>query len=349
MITDANGTIVETASFDAFGKRRNANSWQGYTNPFSQLPNLAALLNITQKGYTGHIQVDHASIIHMGGRIYDPELGRFIQADPIVQDPRDAQSLNRYTYVFNNPLSYTDPTGYDCHNQRGKQCNSAIEKQKEDTAKAAQTQGSSKTEDVSKGNQSANLQNAAKVASGQKPSAEQVLWEQLYQPSVSQQAATWIFDNVINPVPDIVNAFNAGMEGDFSGAAQSMFGIVGKKIEAVGKVGGKLVEGAEGVINAVKKKTPDITTPYKRPSGATTKAQRESVQNQPCVDCGNIANRQVADHKTPLVKEYYETGTIDQAKMRSLDAVQPQCPACSARQGAEMSRYSKQQKQELGL
>ena len=100
---------------------------------------------------------------------------------------------------------------------------------------------------------------------------------------------------------------------------------------------------------AVTKKAPDITTPYKRPSGATTKAQRESVQNHPCVDCGNIANRQVADHKTPLVKEYYETGTIDKARMRSLDAVQPQCPTCSARQGAEMSRYSKQQKQDLGL
>jgi RHS repeat-associated protein len=100
--------------------------------------------------------------------------------------------------------------------------------------------------------------------------------------------------------------------------------------------------------NAVKK-APDVTAPYKRPSGATTKAQRESVQNQPCVDCGNIANKQIADHKTPLVKEYYETGTIDKTNMRSLDAVQPQCPTCSAKQGAEMSRYSKQQKQDLGL
>lgn len=168
VITDANGNVVETASFDAFGKRRNANSWQGYANPFSQLPNLAALLNITQKGYTGHIQVDHAAVIHMGGRIYDPELGRFMQADPIVQDPRDAQSLNRYSYVYNNPLSYTDPTGYECQNQRDEDCASALVQQKEDAAKAAQTQGSSKTEEVSKGNQSANLQNAAKVASGDK-------------------------------------------------------------------------------------------------------------------------------------------------------------------------------------
>lgn len=48
----------------------------------------------------------------MNGRVYDPKLGRFLQADPFVQAPKDTQSLNRYTYVNNNPLSYTDPTGY---------------------------------------------------------------------------------------------------------------------------------------------------------------------------------------------------------------------------------------------
>ncbi|MBL8299208.1 MAG: hypothetical protein JNN30_12795, partial [Rhodanobacteraceae bacterium] len=45
-------------------------------------------------------------------RIYDPRLGRFLQADPFVQAPRDSQSFNRYSYVFNNPLAYTDPSGY---------------------------------------------------------------------------------------------------------------------------------------------------------------------------------------------------------------------------------------------
>lgn len=89
--------------------------------------------------------------------------------------------------------------------------------------------------------------------------------------------------------------------------------------------------------------------PYKRPSGATTKAQRQSVQGKPCVDCGKTTAKQFADHKKPLVKEFYETGTIDKIEMRSLDAVQPQCRTCSSRQGAEMSRYSRSKKLELGL
>ncbi len=51
--------------------------------------------------------------IHMNGRIYDPKLGRFLQADPFVQEPFNTQSLNRYSYVINNPLAYTDPSGFE--------------------------------------------------------------------------------------------------------------------------------------------------------------------------------------------------------------------------------------------
>lgn len=49
----------------------------------------------------------------MNGRIYDPTLGRFLQADPYIQAPSNSQSYNRYAYVINNPLSYTDPSGYN--------------------------------------------------------------------------------------------------------------------------------------------------------------------------------------------------------------------------------------------
>ncbi|WP_439899616.1 RHS repeat-associated core domain-containing protein [Pseudomonas aeruginosa] len=65
----------------------------------------------TTRGFTGHEMVDGTGVIHMNGRIYDAALGRFLQPDPLVQSPDNAQSWNAYTYVFNNPLAYTDPTG----------------------------------------------------------------------------------------------------------------------------------------------------------------------------------------------------------------------------------------------
>jgi RHS repeat-associated protein len=63
-------------------------------------------------GFTGHQHVDRLDFIHMNGRTYDPRLGRFMQADIVVQSPSDTQSYNRYSYLSNNPLNGTDPTGY---------------------------------------------------------------------------------------------------------------------------------------------------------------------------------------------------------------------------------------------
>ncbi|MCG8520658.1 MAG: hypothetical protein MI744_00450, partial [Pseudomonadales bacterium] len=48
----------------------------------------------------------------MNGRVYDPTLGRFLSADPFVPHPTATQSFNHYSYVKNNPLSYTDPSGF---------------------------------------------------------------------------------------------------------------------------------------------------------------------------------------------------------------------------------------------
>jgi hypothetical protein len=48
----------------------------------------------------------------MNGRLYDPYLQRFLSPDPYVISPTNAQDYNRYSYVLNNPLMYTDPSGY---------------------------------------------------------------------------------------------------------------------------------------------------------------------------------------------------------------------------------------------
>jgi hypothetical protein len=106
-------------------------------------------------------------------------------------------------------------------------------------------------------------------------------------------------------------------------------------------------KGSNQVVKQTVKNTPNITKPYKRPSGATTKAQRKSVQGKSCVDCGKKGSKMVADHKNPLVKEYYKTGKIDKKRMRDIKSVQPQCPTCSAKQGARLSRYSKEMKKKI--
>ena len=115
------GDASARMGFNAWGERRKPplDSLNSGLNTFEVIPidtvwtaMGSKIEDTTNRGFTGHEQFDQMGIIHMNGRIYDPFLGRFLQADPIIQDPYDTQSLNRYSYVMNNPLSYTDPTGY---------------------------------------------------------------------------------------------------------------------------------------------------------------------------------------------------------------------------------------------
>jgi RHS repeat-associated protein len=107
---------VQELSFDAWGQRRNATDWQAVLKDAQNQPlalsAFSAINRITNRGYTGHEMVDGVDIIHMNGRIYDAKLARFLQADPFIQAPYNTQSLNRYSYVWNNPLNATDPSGY---------------------------------------------------------------------------------------------------------------------------------------------------------------------------------------------------------------------------------------------
>ncbi|MBL4660381.1 MAG: hypothetical protein JKY19_08495, partial [Alcanivoracaceae bacterium] len=119
-ITNRFGNVISQMSFNAWGQRRHLPSaGNNGVIPINQVWNFNALGGLrddieatTNRGFTGHEHFDQVGIIHMNGRIYDPTIGRFLQADPIIQDPYNTQSLNRYSYVMNNPLSYTDPTGY---------------------------------------------------------------------------------------------------------------------------------------------------------------------------------------------------------------------------------------------
>jgi|GEM_PF-3943519 len=110
-ITNDTGTVVQQSSFDAFGLRRNPNDWSyGLTAaqiaaPDPSNPTLSSLKGITDRGYTNQEQLDSVGLVHMNGRVYDPQIGKFISADPV-------EGGNRYAYAYNNPLRYTDPSGY---------------------------------------------------------------------------------------------------------------------------------------------------------------------------------------------------------------------------------------------
>jgi RHS repeat-associated protein len=94
-LTDNNGNAVFNASYDAWGQQEVTTNTIGFS-----------------RGYTGHEHLPEFGLINMNGRMYDPLVGRFLSPDPFVQAPEYSQNFNRYSYCLNNPLIYTDPSGY---------------------------------------------------------------------------------------------------------------------------------------------------------------------------------------------------------------------------------------------
>lgn len=104
-VTNSSGQKVAEYNYDAWGKRRNLDG--------SAMPITFALNgNRYDRGFTGHEHIDLFGLINMNGRVYDPVLGRFLSPDPVFEDIGDYQSMNRYSYVRNNPLNRTDPSGF---------------------------------------------------------------------------------------------------------------------------------------------------------------------------------------------------------------------------------------------
>jgi len=100
-MTDEAGVVVERQSYDAFGARRNLDG----------TPATAPVPSDATRGFTEHEHLDDLGLVHMNARVFDPKLGRSLQADSIIPDPMNGQSYNRYSYVENRPLSAWDPTG----------------------------------------------------------------------------------------------------------------------------------------------------------------------------------------------------------------------------------------------
>jgi RHS repeat-associated protein len=67
--------------------------------------------------YNGRVFDPGTGFHDYGARLYWPEIGRFISADSVMGSPGSPMTLNRYSYVLNNPYKYTDPTGHETFRQ----------------------------------------------------------------------------------------------------------------------------------------------------------------------------------------------------------------------------------------
>jgi RHS repeat-associated protein len=94
VMTQANGTVCFSADY----------------YPYGQEIDFATTCNTTYK-FTGYERDSETGLDYAFARYYNDRLGRFMSSDPLGGDPSDPQTLNRYSYVRDNPANLADPTG----------------------------------------------------------------------------------------------------------------------------------------------------------------------------------------------------------------------------------------------
>lgn len=94
--TDATGNILLAVDYLPYGSTRVEQSNPDHENRFR---------------FTGQEQDTTTGLYYYDARYYDPSIGRFISQDPWAGRLMDPQTLNKYSYVLNNPMKYKDPTG----------------------------------------------------------------------------------------------------------------------------------------------------------------------------------------------------------------------------------------------
>ena len=109
-ISDSSGGVLEERQFGAWGEVDFFKTSTGsvFTN---EEANKAFSESILPRGFTGHEHFSEIALIHMNGRMYDPQLRRFLSPDNFIQDPYDTRSYDRFGYVWHNPLMLNDPSG----------------------------------------------------------------------------------------------------------------------------------------------------------------------------------------------------------------------------------------------
>ncbi|MPZ28397.1 MAG: hypothetical protein GEV12_18800 [Micromonosporaceae bacterium] len=104
LLGDHHGTaeaVVDADKLDRVARRR--------TTPFGEPRGPEPEFRAGDKGFVGGTE-DPTGLTHLGAREYDPQLGRFLTVDPVI-DHQDPQQMHGYAYANNAPPSFTDPDG----------------------------------------------------------------------------------------------------------------------------------------------------------------------------------------------------------------------------------------------
>jgi RHS repeat-associated protein len=101
--TNHQGSIVYIA--DAYGQGNALYRYDPYGVPTDRFNNLT--WSGSRFRYTGQTMIPEARLYYYKARVYDPQMGRFLQTDPIGSQ----DDLNLYAYVRGDPVNGTDPTG----------------------------------------------------------------------------------------------------------------------------------------------------------------------------------------------------------------------------------------------
>jgi RHS repeat-associated protein len=228
-MTDASGNMVsaDRMSFDPWGLRQLADWSDG--NPTEGDPSHYP----TTRGFTEHEMLDQVNLIHMNGRVYDPVIGRFLSPDLYVQAPFNSQSFNRYSYVFNNPLSFTDPSGYETAEEEVRATCNGGPCYKEDPVERMQREMAKAYADYA--------------------AASQAARDMAYQQGALAYVITVTIDEFL--LADAMLSIKAAAEGDLGGAVLNAGQALGKPLKIIDKVvdtAEKLKKNAEKAEKALK-------------------------------------------------------------------------------------------------
>lgn len=320
VLTDT-GDRAASYDYDPFGGPRAPPTPDAATAPSNPLK------------FTGQYR-DPDGTYNLRARQYDPAAGTFTSLDP-ADGTLDTTPGSLYGYVSNNPLSQTDPSGL------GRCLFFGLHRSDDSCALGgigSDIASSTSNTFIAIGNGASGglTENLAELLS---PGASCT-----YDHNSMQYKAAY----GLGLVGGLFAGSGAGASAK-AGAVETR--LVATEVQETGRFNDLRVVTEEQAAKAKAAQEANPAKPrYSRPSGSTTAQQRAAQQGKSCVDCGSSQGVMRADHIDPLVQEHYlNPDGIDATKMRSLDAVQPQCAACSNQQGGALRSWSMTMRKILDL